>query len=163
MIPEQKEGLLFSAQTYLQLPLWQSGPSNVYLLVLSLNGKHCQQPHCRNGVVDTFGQYMIWKYEKKWVQNCQCGRVKGAKKTYGPHPLWWPGSVLHWKGHWKICLHLQRLLQILILVKLDKSQKIFSIWSQLLFNKACMYKNHDKVQFYIIEKWWPHQFTVMEF
>ena len=26
------------------------------LSVVQLKGKHCQNPHCRNGVVDTFGQ-----------------------------------------------------------------------------------------------------------
>ena len=31
---------------------------NVYLFsVVQLKGKHCQKPHCHNGVVDTFGQY----------------------------------------------------------------------------------------------------------
>ena len=27
------------------------------LSVVQLKGKHCQKPHFRNGVVDTFGQY----------------------------------------------------------------------------------------------------------
>ena len=27
------------------------------LSVVQLKGKHCRKPHCRNGVVDTFGQY----------------------------------------------------------------------------------------------------------
>ena len=26
---------------------------------LKLRGKHCRKPHCRNGVVDTLGQYSI--------------------------------------------------------------------------------------------------------
>ena len=26
------------------------------LSVLQLKGKHCQKPHCRNGVLDTLGQ-----------------------------------------------------------------------------------------------------------
>ena len=26
------------------------------LSVVQLKGKHCHKPHCRNGVVDTFGQ-----------------------------------------------------------------------------------------------------------
>ena len=28
------------------------------LSVVQLKGKHCQKPHCGNGVVDTFGQYI---------------------------------------------------------------------------------------------------------
>ena len=49
-----------TARTYLQLPLWQWGAGNVYLLssVVQLKSKHCQKPHCRNGVVDMFGQYL---------------------------------------------------------------------------------------------------------
>jgi hypothetical protein len=27
------------------------------LSVVQLKGKHCRKSHCRNGVVDTFGQY----------------------------------------------------------------------------------------------------------
>ena len=27
----------------------------VYFSVIQLKGKHCRKPHCRNGVVDTFG------------------------------------------------------------------------------------------------------------
>ena len=103
---------------------------------------------------------VIWWYEKNWFKLASVEEWKAPRRHTALIHYDDPAS---WKGHWKKCLHLQRLLQILILVKLDKSQKIFSIWSQLLFNKACMYKNHDKVQFYIIEKWWPHQFTVMEF
>ena len=31
------------------------------LSVVQLKGKHCRKPHCHNGVVDTFGQYLeIW-------------------------------------------------------------------------------------------------------
>jgi len=37
------------ARTYLQLPLQQWGAGK------KLKGKHCRKPHCRNGVVDTFG------------------------------------------------------------------------------------------------------------
>ena len=29
------------------------------LSVVQLKGKHCQKPHCRNGVVDTFGQSVV--------------------------------------------------------------------------------------------------------
>ena len=44
------------AGTYLQLPLQQWGAGNVYpFSVVQLKGKHCRKPHCRNGVVDTFG------------------------------------------------------------------------------------------------------------
>ena len=40
----------------LQLPLWQWGAGNVYLLVLSIRKVNItKKPHCRNGVVDTFG------------------------------------------------------------------------------------------------------------
>ena len=31
---------------------WQCLP----LSIVQLKGKHCRKPHCRNGVVDTFGQ-----------------------------------------------------------------------------------------------------------
>ena len=42
---------------YLQLPLRQWGAGNVDLLVsvVQLKGKQCRKPHCRIGVVDTFG------------------------------------------------------------------------------------------------------------
>ena len=44
------------ARTYLQLPLRQWGCQKCLpLSVVQLKGKHCQKPHCRNGVVDTFG------------------------------------------------------------------------------------------------------------
>ena len=29
------------------------------LSVVRLKGKHCRNPHCRNGVVDTFGHYCL--------------------------------------------------------------------------------------------------------
>ena len=38
-----------SARMYLELPLWQWGASNVYLLVLS-----SRKPHCHNGDADMF-------------------------------------------------------------------------------------------------------------
>ena len=30
------------------------------LSVVQLKGKHCRKPHCRNGVVDTFGPYLYF-------------------------------------------------------------------------------------------------------
>ena len=30
------------------------------LSVVQLKGKHCPKPHCRNGVVDTFGHNVFW-------------------------------------------------------------------------------------------------------
>ena len=51
-----KIGLNEIARTYLQLPLRQWDAGNVYLfIVVQLKGKDCRKPHCRNGVVDTFG------------------------------------------------------------------------------------------------------------
>ena len=44
-----------TAGTYLQLPLRQCLP----LSAVKLKGKHCQKPHYRNGVVDTFGHGLI--------------------------------------------------------------------------------------------------------
>ena len=54
---------------------WVSVPERIYnsqygngaLAILSLSfvqikGKHCQKPHCRNGVVDTFGPYSVIIY-----------------------------------------------------------------------------------------------------
>ena len=35
---------------------WQCLP----LSVVQLKGKHCRKPHCRNGVVDMFGQSLAW-------------------------------------------------------------------------------------------------------
>jgi hypothetical protein len=32
------------------------------LSVVQLKGKHCRKPHCRNGVVDTFGKNVIWLF-----------------------------------------------------------------------------------------------------
>ena len=32
------------------------------LSVVQLKGKHCQKPHCGNGVVDTFGQKALKSY-----------------------------------------------------------------------------------------------------
>ena len=29
------------------------------LSVVQLKGKHCRKPHCRNGIVDTFGPYVL--------------------------------------------------------------------------------------------------------
>ena len=51
-----------TARTYLQLPLRQCLP----LSVVQRKGKHCRKSHCRNRVVDTFGQGQIkseWIYE----------------------------------------------------------------------------------------------------
>ena len=43
--------------TYLQIPLRQWGYQGCLpLSVFQLEGEHCQKPHCRNGVVDKFGQ-----------------------------------------------------------------------------------------------------------
>ena len=56
--------------TFLRRPLWNTQCLNVSttpitamgcrqclpLSVVQLKGKHCRKPHCRNGVVDSFGQ-----------------------------------------------------------------------------------------------------------
>jgi hypothetical protein len=34
------------------------------LSVVQLKGKHCRKPHCRNGVVDTFGHGHLTTYKK---------------------------------------------------------------------------------------------------
>ena len=39
--------------------------------VVQLKGKHCQKPHCRNGVVDTFGQCQT-------IDICKHGHVRQA-------------------------------------------------------------------------------------
>ena len=63
-----------NAWTYLQLPLRQWGSGNVYL---QMKSKVCRKPYCRNGVVDTFGQYVrisnvhlysrqIYNYDTVW-------------------------------------------------------------------------------------------------
>ena len=39
------------------------------LSVVQLKGKHCQKPHCCNGVVDTFGQGNICKYWSSLFSN----------------------------------------------------------------------------------------------
>ena len=50
----------YLAPTHLQLPLRQWGAGNVLpLSVVQLKGKHCQKPHCRNGVEDTFGHPLL--------------------------------------------------------------------------------------------------------
>ena len=41
------------------------------LSVVQLKGKHCRKPHCRNGVVDTFGHCLLTK--------------KGLLNWYGPN------------------------------------------------------------------------------
>ena len=39
------------------------------LSVVQLKGKHCRKPHCRNGVVDTFGQCLQNKaFEKLYIK-----------------------------------------------------------------------------------------------
>ena len=53
---------LFVHRPYLLLPLRQWGAGNVYCLPLSvvqLKGKHWRNPHCLNGVVETFGPYTV--------------------------------------------------------------------------------------------------------
>ena len=52
----QKHCRKHSAGIYLQLPLRQWGAGQCLSLSgVQLKGKHCRKPHCRNGVVDTFG------------------------------------------------------------------------------------------------------------
>ena len=41
-----------STTTTMAMGCWQCLP----LSVVQLKGKHCRKPHCRNGVVDTFGK-----------------------------------------------------------------------------------------------------------
>ena len=54
-----------SAWTYLQLPLRQRGCRQCLpLSVVQLKDKHCQKPHCHNGVVDALGQYQLSKWQK---------------------------------------------------------------------------------------------------
>ena len=58
------------ARTYLQLPLQQWGASNVKHLVMSSRKvKHCPKPHCRNEIVDKFGQVLVDEYliNNGWV------------------------------------------------------------------------------------------------
>ena len=35
------------------------------LRVVKLKGKHCREPHCRNGVVDTFGPGNFFSYKPR--------------------------------------------------------------------------------------------------
>ena len=50
--------------------IYNSHYSNVYLLVLSSWGKRCRKPHCRNGVVDTFGLFVCLSL--CWAQAALC-------------------------------------------------------------------------------------------
>ena len=49
------------ARTYLKLPLNTAMGCRqcLPLSVVQLKGKHCRKLHCCNGVVDTFGQYLL--------------------------------------------------------------------------------------------------------
>ena len=41
-------------------PIQAMGCQQCLLLsVVQLKGKHCRKPHCRNGVIDTFGRVLI--------------------------------------------------------------------------------------------------------
>ena len=44
------------------------------LSVVQLKGKHCRKPHCRNGVVNTFGPGETWYFTKLWdtISNSKC-------------------------------------------------------------------------------------------
>ena len=46
------------------------------LSVVQLRGKYCRKPHCRNGVVDTFGLYNRWIAHTFFVYNIACQEDK---------------------------------------------------------------------------------------
>ena len=61
------------------------------LIVVQLKGKHCWKPHCRNGVVDTFRQYLFQmsthdsfsKIDEWWI-HCKCFPHKNySTENYG--------------------------------------------------------------------------------
>ena len=58
------------------------------LSVVQLKGKHCRKPHCRNGVVDTFGlcqqlNQELWKGIKVRVQTQKMSLVSDEEKKSG--------------------------------------------------------------------------------
>ena len=46
------------------------------LSVVQLKGKHCQKPHCRNGVVDTFGHSGLHLFKQLAVKSCDLSQAE---------------------------------------------------------------------------------------
>ena len=81
---------VLNAWTYLQLPLRQPlwGADNFYLLVLSSwKVNIAESPHCRNGVVDMFGQWHLHLDEAVWssLQHLKFLAVEQKIVTYRMH------------------------------------------------------------------------------
>ena len=77
------------------------------LSVVQLKGKHCRKPHCRNGVVDTFGHYWVYSTSRVFIFLSMIFKllrleIHDMESTYVPYAHHYKPRLVYFLPHYSL-------------------------------------------------------------